>query len=152
MKRDATDGLAMVTMKLILTLSIFVHVLLGKREEVEPSTLLLICCATTHLRLLELGEVKSGSCGPLRLPPTASVSSAQPRFPPSHRRPLPSSPAPIVQAAHPASRALRVAARWPAATLDPRRSALDLAPVRGSRETRREWDRARGASRPLAGH
>jgi hypothetical protein len=46
----------------------------------------------------------------------------------------------IVQAPRPASRALRVAARWPTATLDPGRSALVLAATRG-------WPGVRAAAR-----
>src|SRR5690606_9195556 len=43
----------------------------------------------------------------------------------------------IVRTPRPASRALRVAARWPPATLDPGRSALGLAATRGRQECER---------------
>jgi hypothetical protein len=60
---------------------------------------------------------------------------AYPGFPPRGTSlPL---PAHRVQAPRPASRALRVAARWPTATLDPGRSTLGLAPVRRCPESER---------------
>src|SRR5262249_12154313 len=54
-------------------------------------------------------------------------------------RPRPLLPALIVQADPTASRALRVASRWPTATLDPAVPTLDLASMIGLREFGYSW-------------